>query len=48
MRGGKALSITGKTGYRVGRELCSVLSCSQTLSVLVVVCSPADTLAIDQ
>ena len=31
-----------------GREPCSVLSYSQTLSALVVVCSVADTLVIDQ
>ena len=33
---------------RMGREPCSVIFCSQTLSVLVVVCSTADTLVIDQ
>ena len=33
---------------RVGESLVLCLFCSQTLSVLVVVCSPADTLVIDQ
>ena len=32
----------------VERTLFCSTSCSQTLSVLVVVCSPADTLVIDQ
>ena len=31
-------------GEEGGREPCSVLSCSQTLSVIVVVCSAADIL----
>ena len=31
-----------------GKEPCSVLSFSQTLSALVVVCTAADTLVIDQ
>ena len=35
------------TGW-AGREPCSVLSCSLTRSVLVIVYSPAYTLAIDQ
>ena len=35
-------------GEEGGREPCSVLSCSQTLSALVVVSSAADTLVIDQ
>ena len=30
----------------MGREPCSVLSCSPTCSVIIIVCSPTDTLVI--